>query len=166
MTSFLIAALLAVPTSQNVTLDDLTSRERAAVERVCKNVDSDNKERCISRQITNLRRTQTNRSTPINANDVRSEMGIGKTDFRNRIRQIRLQEALARAASRRTFRQDPAGDTDLLPDYVTDVRKERLRCMLLPPGRQRSMCLDKMGNKARDQMQETLRTRGTTTTVQ
>lgn len=133
----------------------LSESEKAVLFRVCESVEAGELERCKARQ---LRKhvASASRKNAEGAYDAYEAMDLGQGRLRSRLKENRLKTSKERAASMKSFGEDPTQQTSGLQPrpYVDLIRTQRLECMLKPPGRQRSLCLDELGNKARALMQE------------
>ncbi|OGJ59837.1 hypothetical protein A2881_01745 [Candidatus Peribacteria bacterium RIFCSPHIGHO2_01_FULL_55_13] len=125
------------------------------IKRTCKKFDSKDNIRCESREKqkwwASLRLTR----TPKKAYDLYDQMDLGQGHLRARLQEERRQEQRRGVQDRTTYRQlKPVQNvnTERRP-YLNDLQQARLECQLKPPGRQRSVCMDEVGNWARKLMQ-------------
>ncbi|TSC97755.1 MAG: hypothetical protein Greene101449_1106, partial [Candidatus Peregrinibacteria bacterium Greene1014_49] len=89
------------------------------------------------------------------AYDLYDAMDLGQGHLRDRLQEERRQEFRRGVQDRRTYRQlKPVQNvnTERRP-YLNDLKQARLECQLKPHGRQRSICMDEVGNWARKVMQ-------------
>ncbi|MBM3231572.1 hypothetical protein FJZ28_04600 [Candidatus Peregrinibacteria bacterium] len=140
---------------QQPAIPKLTEGQQSVLFRVCESVEPEEVERCRARQLKK-HVTGTSRKNAQDAFDTYEAMDLGQGKMRNRLKENRLKAARERASGMKSFGEDPTQQTSGLQPrpYVDLIRTQRLECMLKPPGRQRSLCLDELGNDARALMQE------------
>lgn len=134
---------------------ELSESQKEVLFRSCKGVEPSQLERCKARQLARSAAAES-RKNPEGAYDAYEAMDLGQGRMRKRLQENKLKLSKERAATMKSFGEDPIQQTTSLQprDYVDFIRKERLACMLKPAGRQRALCLDALGNTARQLMKD------------
>jgi hypothetical protein len=154
LSAFVLFCIPFVASAATVASKTLTKEEQLL--RVCAHVDSDHTERCIARQKARAK-VEGGMSRPTGAFELYDGMDRGQNHLRARLQRMRAQDfARDVRLNRRTYAEfKPTEDLNTAKrPYVNDIRYQRLQCMYAPPGRQRNICLDELGNTARKQMQD------------
>lgn len=126
------------------------------IRRTCKRFTEQDNVRCESREKQKWWQSLRLTKTPRRAYDLYDGLDLGKGHLRERLKEERRQEFRRGVQDRRTYRQlKPVEDVNTARrPYLNDLKQARLECQLKPPGRQRSLCFDQVGNWARKTMQE------------
>lgn len=153
--AFLPVSVLAVET-----YEDIPEDVQVRIFRPCTRFDDADQVRCKAREAQKWRQKGT-LNLPHKDFEFRDAQDFGQGHLRARLRAERRLHFQKQAATRRTYRQfQPTDDPNTRRrPYINDIRAERLRCMLLSPGRPRALCLDALANKARAEMREASATR-------
>ena len=126
----------------------------ARIQRTCTNLDDKDKERCTVREENKWWQSLTLTKLPTKHQEFLDKQDFGKTHLRERINAERRTDLRKNITGRRTYRElRPTDDLNTKRKaYLNDIKMERLECQLKPPGRQRALCIDEVGNWARKQM--------------
>ncbi len=134
--------------------DSQEQREEAIIG-ICDQKKERNYDRCVARQRARAERIA-NRNGVENAHDFYQEQDWGETQLRSGLVNTRNSTFNEAAEQRKTFRQYEDQDnlnTELNP-YINDLYHRRLACMLMRPGRTRSLCLEGLAQDMRQEMQD------------
>jgi hypothetical protein len=132
-----------------------------SIERTCRRFTDQDRVRCKAREERKWRQSLA-LTRPTGDFEFRDRQDFGQGHLRKRLvteRRFKFRESVQE--TRRTYRQmKPVDDVNTRRrSYLNDLRLGRLRCMLEDPGRPRSLCMDRIGNWSREQMQRTSGTR-------
>lgn len=149
--AFLLSAVPAFAERDIIPPDDVMQ----TIKRTCRRFSEQDNIRCESREKQKWWQSLRLTRTPRKAYDLYDGMDLGQGHLRQRLQEERRQEFRRGVQDRTTYRQmKPVQNvnTERRP-YLNDLKQARLECQLKPPGRQRSMCMDEVGNWARKLMQ-------------
>ena len=126
----------------------------ARIQRTCKNLDDKDKERCVVREEAKWWQSLTLTKLPTKNEEFLDKQDFGKAHLRERLTAERRTDLRKNITGRKTYRElRPTDDLNTQrKNYLNDLKMMRLDCQLKPPGRQRSLCIDEVGNWARQQM--------------
>ncbi|MBM3228068.1 hypothetical protein FJZ27_04405 [Candidatus Peribacteria bacterium] len=147
-------ALRAVPThaARNIQPPDVAT----SIHRTCKKFTEQDNVRCKDREERKWWQSLKLVNRPKRHYEFLEKQDFGQVHLRETIRAERSTANRKITSERKTYRQlRPTKDVNTeRRDYLNDLKMERLECQLKPPGRQRSLCIDQVGNWARRQMQQ------------
>ncbi len=152
----LLSLMFSLFTTSTEAARDIQPPDKVAmrIARTCKNLDDKDKERCVVRQEAKWWQSLTLTKLPTKHQEFLDKQDFGKAHLRESITAERRTDFRRNVTGRKTYKDlRPTDDLNTQrKDYLNDLKMMRLECQLKPPGRQRSLCIDEVGNWARKQM--------------